>query len=153
MKSLSHARLLPTPWTAAYQASLSMGFSRQEYWSGLPLPSPNLYLSKTQRSRYYHYLHFTKGKLSQVGFPEKPTQEEIQSTECSLIHFRHSLVSTWTKFSPQCFRRPLAEKSIDFTQIKNPSFLIAVKGHWLYYSFLLFTDLKTVLREGHQPLR
>ena len=31
---------LATPWTAAYQASLSMGLSRQEYWSGLPLPSP-----------------------------------------------------------------------------------------------------------------
>ena len=31
-----------TPWTAAYQAPLSMGFSRQEYWSGLPLPSPKL---------------------------------------------------------------------------------------------------------------
>ena len=29
-----------TPWTVAYQASLSMGFSRQEYWSGLPFPSP-----------------------------------------------------------------------------------------------------------------
>ena len=44
-KSLSHARLLATPWTAAYQASLSMGFSRQEYWSGMPLPSldTNLY--------------------------------------------------------------------------------------------------------------
>ena len=39
-KSLSHVRLLATPWTAAYQAPLSMGFSRQEYWSGLPLPSP-----------------------------------------------------------------------------------------------------------------
>ena len=31
---------LATPWTVAFQASLSMGFSRQEYWSGLPLPSP-----------------------------------------------------------------------------------------------------------------
>ena len=40
-KSLSHARLLATPWTAAYQAPPSMGFSRQEYWSGVPLPSPN----------------------------------------------------------------------------------------------------------------
>ena len=40
MKSLSRVRLLVTPWTAAYQAPLSMGFSRQEYWSGLPLPSP-----------------------------------------------------------------------------------------------------------------
>ena len=40
VKSLSCVRLLVTPWTAAYQAPPSMGFSRQEYWSGLPLPSP-----------------------------------------------------------------------------------------------------------------
>ena len=39
VKSLSRAWLLATPWTAAYQAPPSMGFSRQEYWSGLPLPS------------------------------------------------------------------------------------------------------------------
>ena len=40
VKSLSHVQLSVTPWTAAYQAPLSMGFSRQEYWSGVPLPSP-----------------------------------------------------------------------------------------------------------------
>ena len=40
VKSLSHVWLLATPWTAAYQAPLSMGFARQEYWSGVPLPSP-----------------------------------------------------------------------------------------------------------------
>ena len=39
-KLLSRVQLLATPWTAAYQAPLSMGFSRQEYWSGVPLPSP-----------------------------------------------------------------------------------------------------------------
>ena len=39
-KSLSHVWLFTTPWTAAYQAPPSMGFSRQEYWSGVPLPSP-----------------------------------------------------------------------------------------------------------------
>jgi len=39
VKSLSRVRLLMTPWTAAYRALPSMGFSRQEYWSGLPLPS------------------------------------------------------------------------------------------------------------------
>ena len=37
---LSRVRLLATPWTAAYQAPPSMGFSRQEFWSGVPLPSP-----------------------------------------------------------------------------------------------------------------
>ena len=45
VKSLSRVRLLATPWTAAHQASPSMGFSRQEYWSGVSLPSP-LELSK-----------------------------------------------------------------------------------------------------------
>ena len=35
-------QLLATPWTAAYQAPPSMGFSRQEYWSGVPLPSPRV---------------------------------------------------------------------------------------------------------------
>ena len=40
VKLLSRVRLLATPWTAAYQAPPSMGFSRQEHWSGLPLPSP-----------------------------------------------------------------------------------------------------------------
>ena len=39
MKSLSRVGLLATPWTSAYQAPLPMGFSRQEYWSGVPLPS------------------------------------------------------------------------------------------------------------------
>ena len=40
VKSLSHVRLLATPWAVAYQVPPSMGFSRQEYWSGLPFPSP-----------------------------------------------------------------------------------------------------------------
>ena len=40
-KSLSHVQLFPTPWTAAHQAPPTMGFSRQEYWSRVPLPSPN----------------------------------------------------------------------------------------------------------------
>ena len=40
VKSLSRVQLFVTPWTVAHQAPLSMGFSRQEYWSGLPFPSP-----------------------------------------------------------------------------------------------------------------
>ena len=39
-KSISRVRLFVTPWTVAYQTPLSMRFSRQEYWSGLPFPSP-----------------------------------------------------------------------------------------------------------------
>ena len=50
VKLLSRVRLLVTPWTAAYQAPPSMGFSRQEYWSGVPLPSPEV--------KYYFSLFF-----------------------------------------------------------------------------------------------
>ena len=40
VKSLSHVQLFVTPWTVAHRAPLSMRFSRQEYWSGFPFPSP-----------------------------------------------------------------------------------------------------------------
>ena len=40
VKSLSRVQLFPTPWTVAYQAPPTMGFSRQEYWSGSPFPPP-----------------------------------------------------------------------------------------------------------------
>ena len=46
MNSLSRVRLLVTPWSAAYQAPPSMGFSRQEYWSGVPLPSPITFIGQ-----------------------------------------------------------------------------------------------------------
>ena len=48
-KSLSHVLLLATPWTAAYQAPPSMGFSRKEYWNGMPLPSLRRVISTTKR--------------------------------------------------------------------------------------------------------
>ena len=47
VKSLSCVRLFVTPWTAAHQPPPSMGFSRQEYWSGVPLPSPYIYSART----------------------------------------------------------------------------------------------------------
>ena len=43
MKLLSRVQLFVTPWTVAYQVPPSMGFSRQEYWSGLPFPSPGYF--------------------------------------------------------------------------------------------------------------
>ena len=62
-ESLSRVRLHATPWTAAYQAPPSMGFSRQEYWSGVPLPSPQGILS-FPNCAYFCY----RQRLAQ-GFP------------------------------------------------------------------------------------
>ena len=55
MKSVSHVRLLATPWTAAYQAPPSMGFSRQEYRSGVPVPSPLTKLIKCNKQLRFIY--------------------------------------------------------------------------------------------------
>ena len=57
VKSLSRIRLLATPWTAADQAPPSIGFSRQEYWSGVPLPSPDTLLYLLQISFLYIISH------------------------------------------------------------------------------------------------
>ena len=51
VKSLSRVRLSATPWAAAHQAPSSMGFSRQEYWSGVPLPSPDIYVTMYEIDR------------------------------------------------------------------------------------------------------
>ena len=60
MKSLSRVRLLATPWTAAHQAPPSMGFSRQEYWSGVPL-------SRAQIYRYVKVMMELLAVMSKVG--------------------------------------------------------------------------------------
>ena len=61
VKSLSHVRLLATPWTTAYQALPSLGFSRQEYWRGVPLPSPmsSYWYLKFQSSSIEFFLTFS----------------------------------------------------------------------------------------------
>ena len=57
VKSLSHASLLATPLTAAHQAPPSMGFSRQEYWSGVPLPSLLLMIAEGKSLEWGDYFH------------------------------------------------------------------------------------------------
>ena len=52
---------LTTPWTVAYQAPLSMGFSRQEYWSGLSFPSPKLELGLPNH-KYDYDIEYTKNQ-------------------------------------------------------------------------------------------
>ena len=64
VKLLSHVRLFATPWTEAYQAPPSMGFSKQEYWSGVPLPSLSL------NSKLHE-------KLQQEYFRKNQSQEHI----------------------------------------------------------------------------
>ena len=69
----SGVRLLATPWTAAYQAPLSMGLSRQEYWSGVPLPSPlstgpGVYLASPQAPSPTHSYSFTLSLRDEAAY-------------------------------------------------------------------------------------
>ena len=67
-KSLSHVQLFENPWTAAYQAPLPMGFFRQEYWSGVPLPSPEE-ISRLSQSVVFLYFF---ALITEEGFLFSP---------------------------------------------------------------------------------
>ena len=63
VKSLSHVQLFVTPWTAAHQAPLSMGFSKQEYWSGVPLPSPKGWYFNIMSVKWWHNMCITSVEI------------------------------------------------------------------------------------------
>ena len=102
VKSLSRVRLFATPWTAAYQALLSMGFSRQEYWSGVPLLSLPDRMRDTQNPRpgagaavsYWHSLSLVytihawqrRGNLNAERTHDFPSQSHTTATECLEIN-------------------------------------------------------------------
>ena len=91
VKSLSRVRLLVTPWTAAYQVPLSMGFSRQEYWSGVPLPSLYNYMRSCQRTQcwpFYGHLTFKanwKVKKHDKWVPHELTTNQKKSSFWSVV--------------------------------------------------------------------
>ena len=133
MKSLSRVRLLVTPWTAAYQAPLSMGFSRQEYWSGVPLPSLKLLLV------FFFFLFFNFYFLTLqycIGFAiyqhESATGIHlflILNPLPSLHHPSRSFQCTSPKHPASCIEPGLASRfthniihvSMPFSQIIPPS--------------------------------
>ena len=75
VKSLSCVQLFATPWTAAHQAPPSIGFSRQEYWSGLPLPSPTYHNSLSQKlfALWSHPKMKAKSQMTSMGHSSKQT--------------------------------------------------------------------------------
>ena len=97
VKSLSCVRLSATPWTAAYQAPLSMGLSRQEYWRGVPLPSPPMGDS-TGGS-------VVKNLPSNAGTPVQFLVRELISTDWgatkSFYHNQRVRAPQWRSCAPQ----------------------------------------------------
>ena len=83
VKSLSHVLLLATSWTAAYQAPPSMGFSRQEYWSGVPLPSPDLSIQFSSVAQLFPILCNPMNR-SMPGLPVHHQLPEFTQTHPSI---------------------------------------------------------------------
>ena len=83
-KSLSRVRLLATPWTAAHQAPPSMGFSRQKYWCGVPLPSPKLRRISSDIVLYSYVL------------PKYYQSLKAACTICSTLSYLQALATQWT---------------------------------------------------------
>ena len=89
VKSLSRVRPSATPWTAAYHAPPSMVFSRQEYWSGVPLPSPNFSLNATYSESSPMFIQNKRPPLS-CPLISIPCGTEIDST-CGYLTVPFSL--------------------------------------------------------------
>ena len=71
LSCLRHVQIFATLWTIAHQAPLSMGFSRQEHWSGLPLPPPGIFLTQGLNLRLSCLLHWQVDSLPLL-LPGKP---------------------------------------------------------------------------------
>ena len=91
-KSLSRVRLFVTPWTAAYQAPSSMGFSRQEYWNGVPLPSLEILFTKCQ---------IVYDVLNSISFSYFPTSTGLEACK---LYLWDALPSSVMSDMTECWR-------------------------------------------------
>ena len=95
VKLLSHIRLLATAWTAAHQTPLSMGFSRQEYWSGVPLPSPhyeatNGIFHRTRTNNFTIFMEIQKTLNSQSNLEKEEWNRRNQPAWLQSLLQSHS---------------------------------------------------------------
>ena len=138
-KSLSHVRLCASPRTAAHQAPLSMGFSRQEYWSGLPFPSPGDLPAQGSNPRLLCLLHWQAGSLL-LEPPGNPANDGLANPEApptvQSSPMRADL--SQTQFWPNPCTCPLLPPSLpesfllDHSSVKHiklrPHFCLAARG-------------------------
>ena len=92
LSRFSCVQLSVAPWTVAHQTPLSMGFSRQEYWSGLPCPPPGIFPTQASNPYVLHLLPWQTGSLP-LAPPGKPT---------SLTEIRLFFFFFLVKPSPNC---------------------------------------------------
>ena len=88
---LSRVRPSATPWTAAFQAPPSMGFSRQEYWSGVPLPSPLLFFRPIKLEFIYNFNNIIRKKTYIETYINPDRQTDRRDLIVFCLRFKISL--------------------------------------------------------------
>ena len=88
VKSLSRVRLFANPWTVAYQAPPSMGFPRQECWSGLPFPSPNPGIKAVSPALVGKFLTSGPPGKSSISFFKAKVQLDLDSKNYRSIRIK-----------------------------------------------------------------
>ena len=104
LSPFSCAQLFATLWTVAHQAPLPMGFSRQEYWGGLPFPSPGIFLTQGSNLHFLCLLCWRAGSLP-LAPPGKPASVFVLFANCSSHLFLETPVSGFALF-PVAHRAP-----------------------------------------------
>ena len=128
VKSPSRVRLFATPWSAAYQAPPSMGFSRQEYWSGVPFPSP---FEDVRRSRKYSVAWIINNSRSQffcllpLTCLERPWESLPQTWSGAEVP-----LDVRTKSHEMSRRNPAVQPTKDNQQIRTVSKLDLANQRW-----------------------
>ena len=144
VKSLSRVQLLSTPWTGAYQAPPSMRFSRQEYWSGLPFPSPSilysalLFTSPLRKSTFFPVLSTPiNGDLVSPLSQAHPLRVNLKSS-FSLVTSNRSLrmswslppllflATSWSSISVHCHRHHIPRQPLSLDSYSD--FLITISA-------------------------
>ena len=126
MKSRSLVRLFVTPWTAAHQAPPSMGFSRQEYWSGVPLPSPSV-------------KHLTLINFKTVNYPERKHKIFKPFNLSFVLHMRKEEI----QIPSICQTAPLESgaSSVKGSSVRGPQCYICNDSHHSPILFCKFTNM------------
>ena len=122
VKSLSHIWVLATPWTAAHQAPPSMGFSRQEYWSWVPLPSPTLHeklpanpvLTILQLSSIWSKLEMWKSSVRQCLMSWPQIKKSLSVVFSWSVQQQRTISSSECDVWPDvdCIRQPVTASSV-----------------------------------------
>ena len=130
VKSLSHVGLFVTPWTAAHQAPPSVGFSRQEYWSGVPLPSPSV-------------KHLTLINFKTVNYPERKHKIFKPFNLSFVLHMRKEEI----QIPSICQTAPLESgaSSVKGSSVRGPQGCICNDSHHPQILYCKFTYMLVLL--------